>query len=132
MIDPAGEVLFEKAATAIGQCRSGLIPCLAKNMWSYLDRTGARAFDLPCCATGEFSEGLASFLAKDRSRRRGLHRYYGPGVISPQFAQAADFHEGLAAVQVFNAGRGKVDFTKPQPLGSISREGHWRFRRRYG
>ena len=67
--------------------------------------------------------GLASFLAKDRSRSMGYIDTTGTVVISPQFAQAGDFHEGLAAVEVFNAGRGKEDFTKPQQFGFINREG---------
>ena len=129
MIDPAGEVLFEKAATAIGQCRSGLIPSLAKSMWSYLDRTGATAFQLACRAAGEFSEGMASFLAKDRSRSLGYIDTTGTVVISPQFAQAGDFHEGLAVVDVFNAGQGKQDFTKPNSSGLSTAKGRWRFPR---
>ena len=66
---------------------------------------------------------MASFLAKDRSRSLGYIDTTGTVVISPQFAQAGDFHEGLAVVDVFNAGQGKQDFAKPQQFGFITREG---------
>jgi hypothetical protein len=123
VIDTRGNVVFEKAASAIGTCHDGLMPCLVKNRWSYLDRSGETVFELRCSAAEEFSEGLAAILVKGRI---GYINSTGSETVPPQFAQGDRFHEGMAVVEIFNAGPGKSDFAKPQQFGYIDRQGDMR------
>ena len=92
-----------------------------KKQWSYLDHTGATAFEMQCKEASEFSEGLAAILV---GQRTGFIDTKGDVVIAPQFAQGCFFHEGMAAVEVFNAGKGKTDYSRPQQFGYIDREGN--------
>ena len=121
MLSKDGEVAFEKPAGQLGDCREGLIPYNYKSKWSYLDRDGETAFELKCSAASPFSEGLAAILAKGKM---GYIDTSGNIVIEPQFPQAQEFSEGLAAVEVYNAGKGKKDYTKPQQFIYIDQEGN--------
>lgn len=121
MISKDGDVAFEKPGGEFGGCREGLIPYYYKNKWSYLDRDGETAFDLKCTSASLFHEGLSAILAKGKM---GYVNTSGNFVIEPQFLQAKDFSEGLAAVEVYNAGKGKQDYTNPQKFIYIDHEGN--------
>lgn len=124
VIDLSGNVLFELNASALGQCSNGLIPCElseGNGKWSFHRKTGEVAFEISCDAVSGFSEGLAAVLERDKN---GYINTNGEWAIPPQFAQASNFQEGLATVEVPRTTDGKVDYSKPQTFGFVDLDGN--------
>lgn len=86
-----------------GDFSEGLAPLDQGGQTSFIDKTGRTVFTVNGCAR-EFSEGMSVLSVRKRmgSRLVDLYGYInrkGKIAIAPRFAEATEFHEGLAAVR---------------------------------
>ena len=98
-IDHDAKVVFEVPLDVTLGFREGIVGVLYRGSLAYFDRTGKKIS--PPVGYGpsshSFSEGLVPIEIKGKT---GFMDRTGKVVIEPQFVQAEDFSEGLAAVRV--------------------------------
>jgi hypothetical protein len=109
-IDTQGKtVITVGAACSAGRLSEGLIPIyidrsLKKQDWQtrFINPQGESVFTVDGYAS-EFHEGMSVVVVRDppdmKQPRYGFVNHDGEVVITPQFAEALDFHEGLAGVR---------------------------------
>jgi len=132
-INPNGRVVIPSTFAAAGPFSEGLAPVRPDSLWGFVDRTGtmvvAPRFRLPPSAAPPFDtlsfsaiDSTAPALVPSRSRtyfsenrarirREGRWGYVdrrGRTVVSPRFAHAGRFRDGLARVQFVDGSTGYV------------------------
>jgi peptidoglycan-N-acetylglucosamine deacetylase len=137
-IDTAGRTVFSLPEGASAQnFREGLVPVHLKRSthqygWQtrYLDHGGTTVFTADGFGE-EFHEGMASFSitsadGKKDGRKCGYIDRTGAVVIAPAFAEALEFHEGLAAVRTEKTAKDGIDvYGKGDHWGFIDKSGRY-------